>query len=618
MTEAVAGTFHIYATYGLVVVAIVGFASERIQVELTSLLLLVALLLLFELFPMAGTASATPLDTGRLLAGFANPALIAVLALLVLGNGLWRSGALEWGLMLFLRRIGKRRRLAIGICFATVFLVSPFVNNTPIVVIFIPILEAIVRRFSMTPSAVMMPLSFTAILAGMTTLIGSSTNLLVSGALIELGEEPLGFFDFTVPGLVLSSAGLVYLIVVMPHLLPQRKSPIRRFMTGKHRRFIAQFTVGNESKLIGSTARFNLLGIVGSRLILVQRGEEPHLPPFEGLKIREGDVLVVMATHHALAQAQTKFPHLMFGVSGKEDPPADEEERRAWLSRSQMVAEVMIAPGSRLAGYSLEDIGFRTQYGCLVLGVERRSRLSRRLTGGPLREGDVLVVQGGSEALDRMRENRGVVVLDGTLRSLPGARAAKMASAIFAGTVFVASVGILPIAAAAIVGVALMLTTGVLTLNQATAALDRRIFLMVGASLALGAALMETGAAAYLAQGAIGVIGSVGPAVFLSLLFLLAALLTNILSNNATAVLFTPISVGVASTLQVDPMPFALAVLFGANCSFATPIGYQTNLLVMAPGYYRFWDFVRGGGPLVGVLWIVFSLFIPWYYGLLE
>src|SRR5690606_8729761 len=224
---------------------------------------------------------------------------------------------------------------------------------------------------------------------------------------------------------------------------------------------------------------------------------------------------------------------------------------------------------------------------------------------------------GDHEALERMREHRGVVVLDGTAQPLPAAKDARMAGAIFAGTVFIASTGILPIAAAAVLGVALMLTTGVLTLNQATNALDRRIFLMVGASLALGAAMLETGAAAYLAQGVIGLVGAAGPAVVLSVLFLLVALLTNILSNNATAILFTPISLGLASGLQADPMPFALAVLFGATCSFATPIGYQTNLLVMGPGYYRFQDFLQVGGPLVGLLWIAFSLFMPWYYGLL-
>jgi di/tricarboxylate transporter len=618
MIDVQPASIHIWATYALVVAAILGFATDRLRVEITSLLVLVALLLLFELFPIIGPGGENPLNTSRLLGGFANPALIAVLALLVVGNGLWRSGALDWALKVFLDRVGNRQRFAVGICFATVFAASPFVNNTPVVVIFIPIFETVARRFSLSPSAVMMPLSFISILAGMTTLVGSSTNLLVSGTLGQLGEEPLGFFEFTIPGLVLAAVGLAYILLVMPRLLRQRASPVQRFITGKHRRFIAQFTVGNESKLLGADARYNLFGIPGSRLLLVQRGERPFMAPFDDLKIRENDVLVVIATHDALAEAQTKFPRLMFSASGKQDLPLDEGERKEWLSRDQVVAEVMVAPGSRLAGQTLQEIGFRARHDCLVLGVERHSRVIRhRLTDTLLQEGDVLVVQGSPESISRMRGQRSVVVLDGTALPLPAARNAKLAGVIFTAVILSAATGILPIAAAAVVGVALMLITGVLTLNQATAALDRRIFLMVGASLALGAAMLETGAASYLAHGVLQLAGPAGPATVVSVLFLLVAILTNILSNNATAILLTPIALSLADGLQADPTAFVLAVLFGASCSFATPVSYQTNLLVMGPGYYRFKDFVRAGGPLVGLLWIAFSLFVPWYCGLL-
>lgn len=615
----VTGTLHIWTIYVLVLAAIFGFASERIQVEITSLVVLVALLLLYGFFPVTGTTGENLLDAHRLLVGFANPALIAVMALLILGNGLWRSGALDWALSFVLNRYGSHRRLTIVICFATVIVASPFVNNTPVVVIFIPILETVARRLSVPSSMVMMPLSFTAILAGMTTLIGSSTNLLISGTLSQLGLEPLGFFDFIFPGVVLASVGLMYIALVMPRLLQQRHSPIKRFVSGKRRRFIAQLTVGYESQLIGEAARFNLLGIQGARLMLVQRGEASHTAPFDSFMIREGDVLVVMATHEALAEAQTKFPRLLFSTSGRKDLPANEGERESWLSRDQMIAEVMVAPGSNIAGHSLDEVGFRSRYSCLVLGVERNSRVTRRhLESSILREGDVLVVQSNSDALDRMRESRGVVVLDGTAQPLPAARTAGMASVIFAGTIFVASSGILSISTAALVGVTLMLTFGILTLNQAANALDRRIYLMVGSSLALGAAMMETGAAAYLAHGVLALFGTAGPPVVLSVLFLLVALLTNVLSNNATAILFTPIALSLADGLQADPMPFVLAVLFGANCSFATPLGYQTNLLVMGPGYYRFKDFLRVGGPLVILLWIAFSFLMPWYYGMLK
>ncbi|MFT5538780.1 MAG: di/tricarboxylate transporter [Alphaproteobacteria bacterium] len=616
MSGPIAASFHIWATYALVVLAIASYVTERFRAEITSLVVLVALVLLFELVPMAPLPGRQRVDTGLLLAGFANPALIAVMALLVLGQGLSRAGALDWALKVFLTITGDRKVLAIVIAFATVLIASAFVNNTPIVVIFIPILKTIARRFQLKPSAVMMPLSFAAILAGMTTLIGSSTNLLISGALVQAGEKPLGFFDFTIFGLILAAAGLIYLAVVAPKLLRQRASPMERFTAGAHRRFVAQLTVGAESKLVGETAVFNVLGINGARLILVQRNEHSYVPPFDALIIKPGDILVVMATAKALGEAQANYPHLMFNMSG-EYLPEDEEERKAWLGRDQMLTEVMIAPGSQLVGRTLENIGFRARFDCLVLGLERGSRvIRRRLTGNIIREGDVLVIQGTREALDSLRTHRGIVFLDGATQPLPPARAAKMAGAIFAGTVGVAATGMLPIAAAALTGVVLMLATRVLTLRQAADALNRRIYLMVAASLGLGVAMMETGAATHLAHGIIGALGDVGPTVLLSALFLLVALLTNVLSNNATAILFTPIALSLAQGLGVNPMPFILAILFGANCSFATPIGYQTNLMVMGPGYYRFSDFLRVGGPLVLLLWLVFSAVAPWYFGL--
>ena len=352
-----AATFHIWLTYALLVTAIALFVSERIRIEISALIVLMALVVLFELMPLTPAPGQPPLDTGRLIAGLANPALVAVMALLVLGHGLSRAGALDWALKAFMTITGDRQVLAIVVAFVTVLVASAFVNNTPIVIIFIPILESIARRFELAPSRLMMPLSFAAILAGMTTLIGSSTNLLVSGAMKQAGMAPLGFFDFIIFGMILAAIGLIYLIVVAPRLLKQRRSPMKRFTTGADRHFVAQMVVGEESKLIGETAVFNVLGIKGSRLILVQQREKSHVPPFNELAIAAGDTLVIIATREALAEAQANYPHLMFDMTG-EDLPEDEEERKARLGRDQMLTEVMIAPGSTFVGRTLEEIGF--------------------------------------------------------------------------------------------------------------------------------------------------------------------------------------------------------------------------------------------------------------------
>jgi di/tricarboxylate transporter len=616
MIEVHTPDFHIAATLILIVLAVILYATERLSIERTSIVILAVLMLVFELAPLTPQAGHEKINAALLLRGFANPALIAVVCLLIVGEGLSRTGALDWLVRFILRVTGYSGAAAILLTFATVLIAGAFLNNTPVVIMFIPILESVVRQHGIAASRLMMPLSFIAIMAGMTTLIGSSTNLLISGTMEQLTGRPLGFFEFTVPGLGLAAVGIAYLVFIGPRLLKDRSSPMGEITESPNRRYIAQLTVGESSKLVGDEVSGDLLGISGSRVILLQREEQAFSPPYDGIATRPGDTLVILATLEALAQAQTTYPHLHFAVSD-EDLPADDEEAKARRGADQMLAEVMVAPGSRFEGGTLKEAGFHANFGCLVLGIERRAHVIRKgITDLRMRPGDILVIQGSREDLDRVRASHDFVVMDGSAQSLPAPHLAQLAGVIFAATVVSAAAGILPIAVAAFAGVALMVTTHVLTLRQAVKAVDRRIFLLVGASLALGQALTHTGGAALIADGLIGALADSGPAVLVSILFLGVAVMTNLLSNNATAVLFTPIAIGLAQGLGTDPLPFVLAVLFGANCAFATPIGYQTNLLVMGPGYYTFSDFVRTGGPLVLVMWLAFTLLIPWYYGL--
>ncbi|MBT3792556.1 MAG: SLC13 family permease [Rhodospirillales bacterium] len=615
MIEPLSAQLHIWMSIGLIGVAVYLYVSERLNIERSSMVILALLLLGFSLVPMAPMAGFQKIDAALLLSGFANPALIAVLCLLIMGQGLVRTGALDWVVRFILRITGGNGYAAIALTFAAVLLSSPFINNTPVVIIFIPILESVALQHNISVSRIMMPLSFVAILAGMTTLMGSSTNLLISGALSQSGERALGFFDFAVPGLVLVGVGILYLAFIAPKLLKDRTSPIAQFTEGPHRRFIAQLTVTESSKLVGEDVRFDLLGIRGSRVILSQRDEQATAPPFDGLTVQPGDTLVVLATRDALAEAQTTYPHLHFAVSD-EDLPADEEMRKARLRADQVLVEVLVAPGSDFIGHTLKDAGFHANFGCLVLGIERRAHVLRKaITDVRIREGDVLVLQGTEADLDQVRGHQGFVMMDASALSLPPRHLAELAGIIFAATVITAACGILPIAVAAFSGAVLMVLTHVLTLRQAFQAVDRRIFFLVGAALGLNAALTNTGGALFIAEGLIHALDGVGPVALLSGFFLVVAVMTNVLSNNATAVLFTPIAISLAHGLGVDPFPFVLAVLFGANCSFATPIGYQTNLLVLGPGHYTFSDFIRTGGPLVLVMWITFTLFVPWYYG---
>lgn len=598
-------SWQMWATFALIAGAILLYATERFPLEQTSLALLAALLLLFHFAPLE--LPGQRLDARRLLAGFADPALIAVLALMVVGHGLIRTGALDEVIRFLSRRFQRRPGLSLTMTLAVIAALSAVINNTPIVVIFIPVMATIAERLNRGPSRLMMPLSFAAILGGMVTLIGSSTNLLVAGAAAGMEQPAIGFFDFAVPGGVLAIVGLVYVFFMLPYLLHDRAS-LASEITGEGKQFIAQIPVRQGSRLIGQSAVAGMIPhLKGMTVRLIQRGAETHLPPFEDVLLKPGDTVVVAATRALLAEALARMPELA---------DTEEESRQGGEVGDSLLAEAMVTPASRVIGRSLRLVGFHYHTGCVILGVQRRSRMMRgRMEDIRLEAGDILLVLGPRERVTNLRFSREVLLIEWSALELPARHHAKRALAVFAAVVAAAATGLVPIVVAALAGALGMITLGCLNINQAARAVDRQVALLVAAALAMGSALQGTGGAAYLAQHMIDAMAGYGPAVMLSALFALVAVMTNVLSNAATAVLFTPIAINTALALGVEPTAFIHAVIFAANCSFATPMGYQTNLLVMGPGHYRFSDYLRGGTPLILLIWLAFSLFAPWYYG---
>jgi di/tricarboxylate transporter len=605
----VESSLQMWLTLALTAAAVVFYAAELLPVELTALGILGGLLLLFQALPLVDPGGTALLGPDAILAGFSSSALIAVSALLVVGEAIVSTGALEGiaRLLVWLSRGSFQRALGYSLGYVTAS--SALLNNTPIVVIIMPILRSIAERFGRPPSAVLMPLSFAAILGGMLTLIGTSTNLLVSGELAKLGERPFGFFDFTLPGLVLALAGGVY-VLLLPLLLPQRDvQPGLVAADGKQ--FIAELDVGPESPLIGEAARGGMFPSLADVTVrLVQRGDQALLPPFEDVTLGAGDILIVAATRKVLTEMLAKYHgHLL-------NPPANERAARPRGQREMVLAEAMIRPASRITGQTLEFTNFPARSHCTVLGIQRRARMLRtRLGELRLEPGDVLLLLGFSDQIERLRTDPDVLLMEWSASEMPLVRKAPLAALIFAAIVLPAALDLVPIVVTAMVGILALILTGCLNVRQAARAVDRQIVLIIASSLALGTALEATGGAAYLAMLVLQAMHGAPPAAVLSALFLLVAIITNVLTNNAAAVLFTPIAVNLAHQVQTDVFPFALAVAFGASCSFATPIGYQTNLLVMGPGHYRFVDFVVAGLPLVALLWVAFSLFVPWYYG---
>ena len=606
--------FHIWATYAVVLGTIVALAAERFSIEAVSLATIVVLLLLFALVPLEGDAAVTPTD---LLMGFANPALVTVLALLVVGRALFNTDALDRPSRLLSRLGGGGLTRMALVLLIPAAVTSAFLNNTPVVVMFVPIIVAISAQRNFPAARVLMPLSFISILGGMTTLIGSSTNLLVAGTAARYGVE-IGFFSFTAFGSVLFAVGALYVLYVVPFILNVEGRDKGDTSRPSGRQFVAQIEVTPGHELEGALAKLGTYEALENVTVRSIRRDDGDLtPPFDEYPLKVGDVLTVAATRAALTRALSRgaasLPRMPDELkSGKRT--TDELEA---IAETFTLAEAVVPPGSKYSGRTVEASRIRANFGTMVLGLQRRSRMPRRtMRQTRLEAGDTLLLGGLPDDFDRLRESRDLLLMERSASEVPMSAYAPRALAIFAATILSASTGFLPIAVAALTGAFAMVASGCLSMRQAAASFDRQIFMLVGASLAMATALERTGGAALIADTTVSLFEGAAVWIILSALFLVTAVLTNILSNNATAVLFTPIALGIAQKLSVDPMVFVTCVLFAANCSFATPVGYQTNLLVMGPGRYAFADFLKAGVPLVLLMWITFTFLAPTWYGL--
>lgn len=623
--------FHMWFVLLVTVAAVIAFVREKMPIEVTSVALLTLLLLFGQFFPLPDASGHNQLDATSLLSGFANPSLIAVLALLVMGQGIIHTDALR-GLANMFDVTDKRSAwLSIILILVFVMVVSAFMNNTPLVIIAIPLMQGLAASAGVSQSRIMIPLSYAAILGGMTTLIGSSTNLLVSSAMMELGYDALKFFDFIVPGSILAAAGFVYVIFIAPRLLKDRSDIMRR-IAGKARQkeFVAELDVDAGSTLIGMECvegRFPDLRELTVKMI--QRGGHIILPPFEGYAIEADDILIVSATRDSLSGLLSKYPGFLLSDEMREaqnlpEADDDDDDDEAPQAETRVIAEMMISPASRLIDLTLDQANFYREFGTVILGIQRRARVVRRRLGKVrLEAGDVLLVTAARSRIDAIRDNTDFIVLSGSKRDLRVPKKAPLAMMIFLGTIVSAALGLISIPVAAITGSVLMIATGCLNIRQATRAIDRKIFLLVGSMLALGIMLQATGGAKYIAELILSLPIADTPLSMAAVLFILVAIATNLLSNNACAILFTPIAMNLAVSLDAPPdlqydmaFIFAITVIFGANCSFASPIGYQTNLLVMGPGHYRFRDFIRAGVPLMLILWGVYIAIAKFYFGL--
>tara|TARA_R110000737_G_scaffold105727_1_gene138711 strand:+ start:2646 stop:4475 length:1830 start_codon:yes stop_codon:yes gene_type:complete len=599
---------HALAVLLITVLALYLFRREDTPLETSSLAVIAILCVMFALFPFH--LDGKHFEPSSLFFGFGHEALVTVCSLMIIGHGIVRTGALE-PIGRYLAKLWKiSPTLSLLITLVLAGGLSAFINNTPVVVLLLPILISVSLRTKTDSSPMLMPMGLATLVGGMATTIGTSTNLLVVSIAKNMGAAEFGLFDFAQPALIASVVAVLYLWLVAPKLLPSR-SPS---MPDTSPRLFSAYLNINEESVANEKTITEIIALTDGQIKIesIQRGHDyRNIMPLPDTVLVVGDRLKVHDYPDRLKEFETILGATLFSGLHKVD---DEHPLKA---EKQTLAEIVIIAGSGVEGRTLQQANFIKNHAISVVALHRAGKALETGRNGigntHLQIGDVLLVQGETEQINLLKAKPGLLVIDGA-ESLPQTSKAPIALGTLLAVVISSALGILPIEISSVCGVLILLLTRCLDWQEASSALSTQVILIVAASLALGSAMMTTGGAEYIAQVFVAVSYGLPPGGILAALMLLLAILTNIVSNNAAAVIGTPIAISVASQLNLSPEPFILAVLFGANLSYATPMAYKTNLLVMNAGGYKFSDFMRIGIPLILLMWVTLSLLLNWLY----
>lgn len=597
--------------------AIYGFVSEKLAPDVTALLALLALLL---------TGVLTPYEA---FSGFSHPATISVAAVLVLSAGVERTGALTYIARRLLTPIGNSELTLTVVIMVIISLISAFVNNTAAVAVFIPVVIDVCRRTAASPSRVLMPMSHAATFGGMCTLIGTSTNLVAHEFALSQGLRGFSMFELGKVGLPMLVVGFAYMLFVGRKFLPRTQpGDVLAMQLGEL--YLAELIVEPDSSWMGkevNAANFerdfdvDLIGVLRAGQSLPVSEPNYFFAPYDSLLVRGPLENVLKLTsqnglelHRPEVFARGKKSEATRETQAASDKSADHEQKEA-NTRSEL-AEVVVLTTSGLIGSTLKAARFAEKYDAVVLALRRRGEVNERPSLTPLLAGDMLLVEGKRAALKSLAETKGFLVV-GT-PSRPEQRPGKLVITIVTlmAVVLVVSLGFLPIVTAATAGCAVLMLTGCLRPNEAYRAIDLSLVFILAGSLALGAALNKTGITTVVADWLAGVSDTTGPYLVLVGFFVLAVVISELMSNSGTVALLGPITISVAAKMGINPMSLLAAITFGASASFAMPIGYQTSLMIYGPGGYRFRDFIRMGLPLDLILAVLALILIPYFWPL--
>lgn len=585
----------IIITFVIIILAVFLFVTEKLSIDTISILTMIALMTTGILTPAEG------------FAGFMNDATITVGVLFVLSAAIFKSGALNGVTRLF-SRAGK---LNYFFCLASIMifsgLISAFINDTAVVALFLPVVIQVARESNISPGKLLMPLSFGALMGGVCTLIGTSTNILVSGITVRYGEPPIGMFEMTGMGIWFLVIGIAYMLLAGQFLLPNRKTEDDLAESYNMGNYLTEILLLPDSSSVGKTVtESSLVKDIDIEILQIQR---------QGTVLDALPYTVLEANDHLRVRCDVEKLKRMDEdekVQILADKTRPEEENTINL------LEAVIVPNSSFIGHSLKDINFRNKYlGSSVLAIRSRAGiLHENLAEIKLQSGDMLLIKVQNQQKQLLRRSRDFLIISDTKRTRPDYRKILPTLLIVIGAIAAAALNIAPIILTASVAALLLVVFNFISPEEAYQSIEWKVIFMLAGVLSMGAALEKTGAAALLAQGITSTAGSLGPRFVLSLFFLVTFLSTNIMSNNATAALLVPIAIVTAESMGVSPRPFIMSVTFAASLSFMTPMGYQTNTMIYGPGKYVFKDYLRVGTPLNIIFWILASILIPIYFPL--
>lgn len=584
----------VWIVSAILIVALVLLITEKLPVDLTAIGILVSLIF---------TRILTPLEA---IAGFASPAVIAVGAMFLVSKGMIRTGAVGFIGQKVIEYSRGSPKLALLVILLIVGLASAFINNTPVVVLFIPIVLSLSCELDISPSKFLIPISYASILAGTCTLIGTSTNIIVSDLSVMYGYGALGMFELSVLGVPIALLGVTFLLLAAPRLMPSLHSPICELKDSHHRRYLAELSIPRGSRLIGQdpgrvfAEKYPFLEVL--ELI---RYSHIYYPDRDRVTIAPDDLLLVKSSANDLVE--------ILHSNTVELPLSERGMNFGAGEKESLIVELIIPPQSSLLGERLLESRLRRDPDIHIIAIQRSGLhyTEQKIHDVKLKIGDILLVRCPITRLERLRGQTDFIVVEDVHHEIVHKRKARVCFLIFGGMVAAATSGMADIMVCALAAVFFMILTGCLQLRDAYRALQGNVLILIVGTIALGTAMEKTGASKYYAEAFLQIFADVGPITALGAIILLTSISTQLLSNNATAILLLPIAISTALGLGLSPKPFIIAVCFGASACFATPIGYQTNLLVYGPGRYRFSDYLKLGIPLNIIVLLMGSWFIP-------